>query len=69
MLSQALPLFLIFISWPHHSVCGILVPRPGTEPTPLAVEAQSLNHWATREAPARLSHLLPAGSEQHRPKS
>ena len=29
-----------------HASCGILVSRPGTEPTPFAVEAQSLNHWA-----------------------
>ena len=30
---------------------GILVPQPGIEPTPPAVEAQSLNHWTTREVP------------------
>ena len=30
-------------------VCGILVPQPGIEPAPLAMEAPSLNHWATRE--------------------
>ena len=29
--------------------CGILVPRPGMEPAPLAVEARSFNHWAARE--------------------
>ena len=28
-----------------------LVPRPGIEPTPRAVEAWSLNHWTTREVP------------------
>jgi len=28
---------------------GILVPLPGIEPTPLAVEVQSLNHWTGRE--------------------
>ena len=28
---------------------GILVPQPGTEPVPLAVEALSLNHWTARE--------------------
>ena len=26
-------------------------PHPGTEPVLPAVEAQSLNHWTTREAP------------------
>ena len=30
---------------------GILVPWPGIEPGPLAVEAQSPNHWTTREFP------------------
>ena len=28
----------------HHAACGILVPRPGIEPGPPAVEAQNLNH-------------------------
>ena len=36
---------------PHCSACGILVPRPGIEPVPPAVEARSLNHWTTREVP------------------
>ena len=27
----------------------ILVPRPEIKPVPPAVEAQSLNHWTTRE--------------------
>ena len=35
--------------WPCHVACGILVPRPGTEPVPPAVEVQSLNHWTARE--------------------
>ena len=30
-------------------LCGILVPRLGTEPTPLALEAQSLKYWTTKE--------------------
>ena len=29
--------------------CGILVPRPGIKPTPLALESWHLNHWITRE--------------------
>ena len=29
--------------------CGILVPGPGIEPVSPVVEAQSGNHWATRE--------------------
>ena len=31
--------------------CGILVPRPGIEPTLPALGAASLNHWTTREVP------------------
>ena len=31
--------------------CGILVPQPGIEPVPPAVEARSLNHWTAREVP------------------
>ena len=34
-----------------HVACGILVPRPGIEPRPPAVEAWSLNHWTAREVP------------------
>ena len=32
--------------------CRILVPQPGIEPVPPAVEAQSPNHWAAREFPS-----------------
>ena len=31
--------------------CQILVPRPGIEPRPPAVEVQSSKHWTTREVP------------------
>ena len=31
--------------------CGILVPRPGIELVPPALEAWGLNHWTTREVP------------------
>ena len=34
-----------FFFWPCHAACGILVPQPGIEPTPPALEAQSLNNW------------------------
>ena len=34
----------IFIFWPHHVACGILVPWPGIEPIPCAVEVQHPNH-------------------------
>ena len=32
----------------HTEACGILIPLPGMEPVPLALEAQSLNHWTAR---------------------
>ena len=35
----------------HATACGILVPRPGIEPQPPAVEAQSPNQWTAREFP------------------
>jgi len=39
----------LFNFWLHHVPFGILVPLPGIEPTPSALEGQSLNHWTTRE--------------------
>ena len=33
------------------AACGILVPQPGIEPVPYAVEARNLNHWTAREVP------------------
>ena len=41
-------LFLYFL-WPHLSASRILVTWPGIELAPPALEAQSLNHWTTRE--------------------
>ena len=34
--------------WPCCAIYGILVPQPRIKPTPLALEAQSFNPWATR---------------------
>ena len=34
---------------------GILVPRPGIETMPPAMDAHSLNHWTTREVPEYLN--------------
>ena len=39
------------IFWPCRAACGILVPWPGMEPVPPAVEARSPNHWTIREVP------------------
>ena len=42
-----------FIIFGHAArlACGILVPRPGIETVPPAVEVQSPNHWTAREVP------------------
>ena len=37
---------------------GILVPWPGIEPMPLAVEAPSHNHWIAREVPSLIRNLF-----------
>ena len=42
-------LFLFFIF--GRAAGGILAPRPGIEPAPLAVKAQSPNHRTAREFP------------------
>ena len=44
-------LYFFFFFWPCRAACGILVPGPGIEPMPPAVEAQSPNHWEAREVP------------------
>ena len=63
--------FLFFLFLATLQACGILVPRPGTEPVIPAVEARSLNHWTAREVrvlflpavcwaedPGALNHLV-----------
>ena len=42
-------IFLIF--WPRHTTYRILVPQPGIELEPPALEAPSFNHWTAREFP------------------
>ena len=50
---------IFFFFWPHRKACGILVPWPGIEPVPAALEVWSLNHWKAREVPeAFLWYLL-----------
>ena len=44
-------LFIYVFILPYYTECWILVPQPGTEPTPSAVERPSMNHWTTREIP------------------
>ena len=43
--------FFFFFFWLPHVPCGILVPRPGIEPAPLAMKAWSPNHCTTRKFP------------------
>ena len=47
-----LPLFFFNTFWPHSAAFGILVPGPGIEPEPAAMEARSPNHWTSREVPS-----------------
>ena len=48
-------LFLLYLSWPSHVACRMLVSWPGIECMPPAAEAWALNHCTTREA---LKHVL-----------
>ena len=52
--------WVFFFFWPRRTACGRLVPRPGIEPTPPAVEAWSPNHWTTREVPKWVLRCLPS---------
>lgn len=47
--SEVTFMFLAFFFSPGHEACGILVllPQPGIELAPPAVEVKSLNHWTT----------------------
>ena len=60
--------YCYYFFWPHHAACGILVPRPGVEPRPSAVKAQSPNHWTAREFLVRmyLDVNLNESSDGHR---
>ena len=49
-------LFLFFMFWLCHAACGILVPQPGNEPIPPALEAWSVYYRTVREVP--VFHIL-----------
>ena len=49
----------LFIFWPCHTACGILVPWSGIEPLSPAVEVQSFNHWTAREVPTTFVLKIP----------
>ena len=54
--------------WPCHMTCRILVPQPGIEPMPPAVEAQSPDHWTATEVTREQPLLHCQGGELcHRP--
>ena len=47
---------------PRHAACGILIPQPGIQPTPPAVEAQEsspLDPLGTSKAPALTLQPMP----------
>ena len=49
---ESLFLFFVLLFRPRCAVCGILFSQPGIDPTPLALEVCSLNHWTTRAVPS-----------------
>ena len=49
-------LFDLAFFWPCHEACKILVPQPGIELVPLALEAQSLNHWTAEKSKILCEH-------------
>ena len=48
---------VVFIFWPRHAACGILVPLPGIEPTPHALEPQDHQESPQGCGRWRLIHL------------
>ena len=51
LLEELPSFFLSFFFW--SAAYGILVPRPGVEPTHPALQVWSLNHWTAREVQAQ----------------
>ena len=52
------PPFYLFIYWPCHAACGILIPQPGIVSAPCSLEAWCPNPWTAGEV---LSHILSNG--------
>lgn len=50
--------FLLFLFWPQHVACGILIPLPAIELVPTAMKAWNFNYWTTREFPLLLFRKL-----------
>ena len=53
---------VLFFFLPYHEACWILVPQPGVEPVPPAVEAWSLSHWTASRVPCGWCFLYPKKS-------
>ena len=51
-------LLFLFTSWPCRLACRILVPWPGIEPVPPAVEAQHPYHWTAKEFLREVKFLI-----------
>ena len=52
---------LLFVCFWHHTACRILLSQSGLKAVPPALEAQCLNHWASRGFPGYLYfHIHPA---------
>ena len=45
----------IYLCLAMQTVCVILIPQPGIEPMPPALEAESLDHWTKRDDPKLIS--------------
>ena len=59
MLSNSyLTLYFIFIFWPLHVACGILVPRPGIKPILPWIRTWNPNHWTAREVPGTVFFIV-----------
>ena len=58
MLSTRDPFQCFFFFQLCRAACAILVPRPGIEPAPPALEAHSLNHWTAREVPDKTAFKI-----------
>ena len=69
-LAHILGFLFHFAFWLCHVACGILVPRPGTEPRATAVKAPSPNHWTARAFPPnifclKMKHYHPLADRGH----
>ena len=58
--------WILFLFWPFHIACRIIVPQLETETLPPAVEAWGLNHWTTMEVPV-MNYFNIKKKESHLP--